>query len=357
MRPLRAYIDLSALRHNLRVLSDRAGAARVMAVVKANAYGHSVRAVLPALSDAPQLAVSCIDEALTLRSLGARQPIVLLEGIFDADEIGVCAREHFVPVIHEPRQLQWLRAAPAERLQAWIKVDTGMHRLGFQPAALDEVILGAQRMPHIDWQGVVSHFACADEEDLDHAARQLRCFEQIVLPEGWQRCLANSAALLRLPQATFDWVRPGLALYGMSPMAGRTAADIGLRPVMRLRTEVLAVRTLRAGECAGYAQGFIAPSSGQLATIAVGYGDGFPRAIRSGAVRVRVGAQTYPLVGRIAMDMALVWLGDAHVNVGDEVVLWGAEHPIEQVAAAAETIPYTLTTMLAERVRREVIDG
>ena len=357
MRPLRAEIDLAALRHNLRELSKRAEPASVIAVVKANAYGHGVAHVLPALSEAPQLAVACIEEALALRALGAAQPIVLLEGIFAADEIALCAREGFIPVIHDLRQLEWLRTQSMYPLKAWLKVDSGMHRLGFQPSDLVESIAAATQLTHIEWLGIVSHFACADEVDNSHALMQLTRLDDVNLPVGWQRCLANSAALLQLENVCADWVRPGLALYGMSPIEGTTAADFGLRPVMRLRTEVLAVRELQAGESAGYGQGFVAPSNGQLATIALGYGDGFPRAIPSGKVMVRINDKAYPLVGRIAMDMALVWLGVDRTLAGDEVLLWGDGHAVELVAEAAQTIPYTLTTMLTARVHREVVNG
>ncbi|MBV7435554.1 alanine racemase [Cardiobacteriaceae bacterium TAE3-ERU3] len=357
MRPLRAEIDLAALRHNLRELSKRAEPASVIAVVKANAYGHGVEHVLPALSEAPQLAVACIEEAVTLRKLGAAQPVVLLEGIFAADEIALCAREDFIPVIHDLRQLEWLRMQSMYPLKAWLKVDSGMHRLGFQPTDMKESIVAAKQLAHIEWLGIVSHFACADEIDHSHALMQLRRLDDLVLPEGWMRCLANSAALLQLDDVCADWVRPGLALYGMSPIADTTAADFGLHPVMRLRTEVLAVRLLQAGESAGYGQGFVAPSHGQLATIALGYGDGFSRTIPSGKVMVRIDDKSYPLVGCIAMDMALVWLGDDRVSPGDEVVLWGDGHAVELVAEAAQTIPYTLTTMLTARVHREVVNG
>lgn len=270
MRPLRALIDVSALRANLHTLQARAGSAQVIAVVKANAYGHGVGNVLPALDDAAQLAVACIEEALQLRQLGAKQPIILLEGIFDIDEIRLCAREHFIPVIHDETQLEWLASLPQYTLDAWLKVDTGMHRLGFLPEVLPEVFNRAKELRHINWQGVVSHFACADEDNLYHAQGQLDTLTDIVLPKNWQWCMANSAGLLRMNQAKLDWVRPGLALYGMSPMAGTIGADFGLKPVMSLVTKVLAVRSLKEGESAGYGQGFTAPESGYLATIAVG---------------------------------------------------------------------------------------
>ena len=328
MRPLVKVIDVAALRHNVRVLRQQAGAAKLVAVVKADAYGHGVANVLPALTDVDGFAVASMDEALQLRQLGVGQPVLLLEGIFAADEAALCARHGFVPCVHSPEQLAWLRGV--DGISAWVKVDSGMHRLGF---------------------------ACADADVLDDARAQLARLDALALPAGWQRCLANSAALFVLPEARADVVRAGLALYGMSPFSDGDAARLGLRPVMSLQTQVLAVRRLQAGDFAGYSHGFQAQVAGNLATIALGYGDGFPRAIQSGAVQLLLNGKCYPLVGRVAMDMALLWLGDDTAAVGDAVLVFGEGNPAERVAAQAGTIPYTLTTMLTARVRAEVVDG
>ena len=353
MRPLWKEVDVAALRHNMRVLAAQAGAARVMTVVKADAYGHGVAALAGALGGAALFAVACMEEALTLRAQGLPQPVVLLEGVFAADELDVCAAEGFEPWLHDGRQLEWYRRAAAKPA-CWLKVDSGMHRLGFAPKDVPQAVAALQGLP---CRGLATHFACADEADLSHAEMQWRAFDALPLPPGWQRTAANSAALFALPQARADWVRPGLALYGMSPFAGRTAADLGLRPVLSLFSEVLAVHFVRRGEGAGYGCGFVAAEDGHLATIALGYGDGFPRAIESGAVRVRIGGATFPLVGRVAMDMALVWLGREAVAPGSRVLVFGGGHPVEGVAAQAGTIPYTLTTMLSPRVHTVVTNG
>ncbi|UJF24301.1 alanine racemase [Suttonella sp. R2A3] len=357
MRPLVKVIDLSALRHNLAHLQTIAGNAQVMAVIKANAYGHGVEAVLPALSEAKQFGVACIEEALELRALGVKQPITLLEGVFSPDELAVCVREALTVIVHNQTQLAWLAEQPQYHLSAWLKIDSGMSRLGFQAREAAEAIAAAQALKHIDWLGLATHFACADEPDNDYSEQQWAQFSAIALPSGWQRCAANSAALLRLPHTHADVVRPGLALYGMSPMAGTTAADHGLRAVMTLRSKILTIRTLQAGEYAGYGCAFRASKTGRLATIALGYGDGFPRKITSGAVFVRINGQLYPLVGRVTMDMALVWLGEDQAAVGDEVVIFGDGHAVEAVAEQAGTIPYTMTTMLTSRPHTEVVDG
>lgn len=353
MRPLWKSVDLAALRHNVRVLAAQAGTAQVVAVVKADAYGHGVAALLPVLREMPCFAVACMEEALALRALGLSQPVLLLEGVFAADELGVCAAEGFEPWLHDGRQLAWYRHA-AVKPTCWLKVDSGMHRLGFAPSEVPQAVAALQGLP---CRGLATHFACADEADLSHAGAQWRAFDALPLPPGWLRTAANSAALFALPQARADWVRPGLALYGMSPFADRTAADLGLRPVLGLHSAVLATHFLARGEGAGYGCGFVAAEDGYLATIALGYGDGFPRAIASGAVRVRIGAATFPLVGRVAMDMALVWLGREALPVGSPVLVFGDGHPVEVVAAQAGTIPYTLTTMLSPRVHTVVKNG
>ena len=353
MRPLVKVIDVAALRHNVQMLRRQAGAAELVAVVKADAYGHGVAAVLPALSDVDGFAVASIDEALQLRQLGAVKPILLLEGIFGAEEVALCAQYGLVPCVHSLEQLSWLRGVNG--LSAWVKVDSGMHRLGFAVDDAARWLPQVLALKQVRWLGVASHFACAD--DLSDARAQLARLDALALPAGWRRCFANSAALFVLPEARADVVRAGLALYGMSPFADGDAARLRLRPVMSLRSQVLAVRRLEAGDFAGYSQGFQAETAGNLATIALGYGDGFPRAIASGAVQVLLNGKRYPLVGRVAMDMALVWLGADSAAVGDAVVVFGEGNPAERVAAQAGTIPYTLTTMLTARVRAEVVNG
>ena len=355
MRPLVKVIDVAALRHNVQRLRQQAGAAALCAVVKADAYGHGVVNVLPALADAASFAVASIDEALQLRQLGVAQPVLLLEGIFGADEAALCAQYGLVPCVHSLEQLQWLRGVAG--ISAWVKVDSGMHRLGFAVDDAARWLPQVLALKQVRWLGVASHFACADADDLGDARAQLARLDALVLPPGWWRCFANSAALFVLPQARADVVRAGLALYGMSPFADGDAARLGLRPVLSLQTQVLAVRRLDAGEFAGYSQGFQAETAGNLATIALGYGDGFPRAIPSGAVQLLLNGKRYPLVGRVAMDMALVWLGADSAAVGDAVVVFGEGNPAERVAAQAGTIPYTLTTMLTARVRAEVVNG
>ena len=265
MRPLVKVIDVAALRHNVQMLRRQAGAAELVAVVKADAYGHGVAAVLPALSDVDGFAVASIDEALQLRQLGAVKPILLLEGIFGAEEAALCAQYGLVPCVHSVEQLQWLRGVAG--ISAWVKVDSGMHRLGFAVDDAARWLPQVLALANVRWIGVASHFACADADDLGDARAQLARLDALALPPGWRRCFANSAALFVLPQARADVVRAGLALYGMSPFSDGDAARLGLRPVLSLQTQVLAVRRLQAGEFAGYSHGFQAQVAGNLATI------------------------------------------------------------------------------------------
>ncbi|SUO94416.1 alanine racemase [Suttonella ornithocola] len=353
MRPLKKVINLAALKHNWSSLAAASGTAEMVAVVKANAYGHDVKTVATALM--PKMyAVASIEEALALRELGVKTPVMLLEGVFTADELSVCAAQGFQPVIHNAEQLSWLKTLIMP-LKAWVKIDSGMHRLGFP--AEQSSISQTSALPHIEWQGIVSHFACADEPDLTYAQQQLAALNALSLPPHWQRSFANSAAIFSLPDARAEWTRPGVLLYGLSPFPNQTAADLGLQAVMTLETQILAIRYIKRGENAGYGQGFQAKEDGYLATIALGYGDGFNRSIESGKVHVRIGENVYPLVGRIAMDMSLVWLGKHVFSVGERVVIFGEEYPAEKLAQQANTIPYTLTTMLTPRVRLEVING
>ena len=238
MRPLVKVIDVAALRHNVRTLRQQAGAAELVAVVKADAYGHGVAAVLPALADVDGFAVASVDEALQLRQLGAVKPILLLEGIFGADEAALCAQYGFVPCVHSPEQLAWLRGVAG--ISAWVKVDSGMHRLGFAVADAASWLPQVLSLKQVRWLGVASHFACADADDLADARAQLARLDSLALPDGWRRCFANSAALFVLPEARADVVRAGLALYGMSPFVDGDAARLGLRPVLSLQTQVLA---------------------------------------------------------------------------------------------------------------------
>jgi alanine racemase len=356
MRPTTAVVDLEALRHNLAEARRRAPGSRVVAVVKANAYGHGAARVLPALAAADMLGVACLEEALVLREAGATRPILLLEGVFGPDELPRCARLGLEVVVHEPGQLRMLELARLGRpLPVWLKVDSGMGRLGFRPEdalAAWRRLAGCAAVADIR---LMSHLAGADEPGDEGTAGQLARLAALDLPGG--RSLANSAGLLAWPEAHGDWVRPGIMLYGASPLAGRTGTEDDLRPVMTLATRLIAVKELRRGEPVGYGGTWRAASGTRLGIAAAGYGDGYPRHAPSGTP-VLVDGRAAALAGRVSMDMLAIDLGPGSTaRVGDPVLLWGDGLPVELVARHAGTIAYELLCGITGRVRVEVRDA
>jgi alanine racemase len=361
MRPATAIIDLAALRHNLAIARARAGRARVVAVVKANGYGHGAARLLPALAEADMLGVACIEEALALREAGARQPILLMEGPFEAGELPLCARLGFEIAVHEHGQLRMLETARLERpLTAWLKLDSGMNRLGFPPAEAGTVLKRLRACAAVA-PGIrlMTHFSSADEPADPVTRAQIDRFAAAAQGQGLERSFCNSAGLLAWPEAHAEWVRPGIMLYGVSPMTGRTGVDEGLQPVMTLKTGLIAVKEVRIGEPVGYSGTWRAPADGRIGIAAMGYGDGYPRHAPSGTP-VLVGGVEAPIAGRVSMDMLAIDLSrHPGVRVGDPVVLWGDGLPAERIAAAAGTIAYELLCGVTgtSRVHVELKDG
>ena len=362
IRLLRAQIDTAALRHNLGTIRAYAPGARVMAVIKANAYGHGLVSTALALADADSFAVARLEEGIALRSSGVRAPIVLLEGIFNAEQLAEAAHHGFELVVHDPLQLKLLEAhRGAERFIVWIKMDTGMNRLGFRPEAFAPALarLRALAVPALELR-VMTHLARADERNESMTGAQIGKFESTLAAagvSGAQRLatsIGNSAGTLGWPRAHGDWVRPGLALYGVSPFAGETAATHGLRPAMTLETTVLTVREVKRGETVGYAGAWRAEHDSAIAILAAGYGDGLPRHLANGTP-VLIGGARHPLVGRVSMDMIAVDVtGVPEVATGSKAVIWGEGLPVEEVAAHADTIPYELLCGMSQRVPLEL---
>lgn len=357
-RAARATLDLGALRHNFERIRSQAPASRLLAVVKANGYGHGLLRVARALPEADGFGVAHIEEALSLREGGIVQPIVLLQGFTDPAEIDVLARQHIETVVHHPEQVRMLeRQPPTPPLGVWLKLDTGMHRLGLGAADADEMHRRLRTCPGVVLRAVLSHLARADEPA--HPFTEQQRAEFLRLSESWDlpRSLANSAAVFSARRYHFDWVRPGLALYGISPFAQGLAGELGLRPVMTLRGQVVAVKALRRGEAVGYGGSWRASRDTRLAIVAVGYADGYPRHAPNGTP-VLLGGRSCSLVGRVSMDMLAVELPpEVSSRLGEEAVLWGEGLPVEGIARAAGTIPYELVCKLTPRVRLEVIDG
>lgn len=352
-RPLIARIDAAALAHNLAVARRAAPHAKILAVIKANGYGHGLLRVARALRAADGFAVLSIDEAALLRGAGYTHPIVLLEGFFHPDELPDIARLRLRPVIHRQDQAEILARARLEhKVDVFLKVDTGMHRLGLTPRRLPDALAALRAAPQVGGVTLMSHFARADD-DPESVARQVAAFraasEGVDLPVS----LANSAAVLRHPDTQRDWVRPGIMLYGASPFADQTGADLGLLPAMILESRLIATQFVRKGEGVGYGAAFVAKRDMQVGVVACGYADGYPRHAGTGTPILVQGRRTRTL-GRVSMDMLFADLSEVPgAHVGSPVTLWGEGLPAEHVAAAAGTIAYELFTALASRVRIE----
>jgi alanine racemase len=351
-----ARIDLDALRHNYLKAVGLAGDARVMAVIKADGYGHGIRDVARALEDlAPKFAVACIEEAMAIRDAGVSVPVVLLQGPHSADDIAVSARENFELVIHSDQQLPWLAGANATPT-LWIKVNTGMNRLGFSPGHLEDVMtfLSSAGL-NSQVTGFVTHFACADDAASDRTAEQTDCFLRALAPwPDLARSLGNSAAHFLEGQALYDWTRPGIMLYGGTPMIGRLGPELGLKPVMTLEAELTSVRTVRAGESVGYGASWTATGDTRMGIVAAGYGDGYPRHAGTDTP-AWLNGRRIRLIGRVSMDMLAVDLTQApDARPGDTVELWGQHVSVDEVAQHAGTIGYELLTGVTARVPRSV---
>ncbi|MEN8170055.1 MAG: alanine racemase [Pseudomonadota bacterium] len=351
MRRTEASLDLAALRHNLQSLRELAPNSRVMAVIKANGYGHGLERVARTLTDTDALGVACIEEAVKLREAGISTPITLLEGFFYADEIPLINQHKLDLVIHHVQQIEILEQQPLSApLRVWLKVDSGMHRLGIRA---DEVRTQWQRLAvisSVEVVGVMTHLANAD--DLNDAAteRQLELFRESCDGLSGERTIANSAGILGWPQSHADWNRPGISLYGISPFIGGRGEQHGLRPVMTLRSELIAVNQLKRGDAIGYGGSWCCPEDMAVGVVAVGYGDGYPRHAKMGTP-VLLNGKRVPLVGRVSMDMITVDLRQQPgAHIGDEVVLWGEGLPVEEIAECAATIPYELLCGVTSRV-------
>lgn len=349
-----ATIHLGALRHNLARLKALAAPSKVMAVVKADAYGHGLERVARALNgDADAFAVAALGDGLRLRAAGHRQRIVVLSGPDSAHDIAEMQRLQLDAAIHHETQLQWLAQADPGlgRLRAWLKIDTGMHRLGFAPQQVAQVHERLCGMKGVDAQiGLLTHFAESEVFDGEQTPAQLACFKEVTRLFDGPRSLSNSAAVLGWPDARGDWVRTGGLLYGLSVVDGKSGADFGFRPAMTLSTRLIAINRVARGERIGYNGTWACPEDMPVGVAAVGYGDGYPRSVAAGTP-VLVGDQRVPLIGRVSMDLITLDLRTAtDAKVGDRVVLWGPQLPVEQVAAQAGTISYELVCGMTRRV-------
>ena len=347
-----AEFDAKALLNNIeRVGALNVNNAEIMAVVKANAYGHGLAFVCKILeSYVDAFAVAALDEALVLRTLLPEKPIVLLSGFYDAEQIEVFQLKHITPLIFNLTQVGWLEASGARDLAVSLKLDTGMGRLGLSRDELPEAIF---RLQSLGFKiTLVSHFASADTPESAQNERQHLAFERVTHVHGLRRSFANSAAIVTRPHDHFDQLRPGIMLYESSPIQGISAASLGLNPVMRLYATLLDVKQLAKGESVGYSATWTAQKSSTIGIVSMGYGDGYPRVLDNMA-HVAIAGKRYPLVGRVSMDSLAIKLDDtARTSIGDRVELWGETISVDEVAGWAGTIAYELFCKLTSRVER-----
>jgi alanine racemase len=352
MRRTEITLDLGALRHNLQRLRAAAPASRVMAAIKANGYGHGLERVARTLADVDGLGVACLEEAVKLREAGITTPITLLEGFYHADELPSICQHALDIVIHHAQQIAILEQQPPDSpLRVWLKVDSGMHRLGVPASEARAQWQRLTAISGVEVIGLMTHLASADDLNDTNTARQLSLFHACCDGLPGERTIANSAGLLGWPQSHAEWNRPGITLYGVSPFIGGRGAQHDLRPVMTLRSELIAVNRLQQGDAVGYGGSWRCPEAMAVGVVAVGYGDGYPRHAAAGTP-VLLHGRRVPLIGRVSMDMLTVDLrGQPDASIGDEVVLWGEGLPVEEIAEYAATIPYELLCGVTGRVR------
>jgi alanine racemase len=358
-RPIQARIDRAALAGNLEEARRLANGARVMAIVKADGYGHGLVRAARALAEADGFGIASLEEALILRDAGIRQPLWLLEGFFESRELPDIARHGVVAVVHHASQLEMLENGRwKDALSVWVKIDTGMHRIGFSPEALPRVLERLADLPGVRCAGLMSHLASADDPADPLTERQRAVFARASAGLELARSLANSAGLVAWPGSRFDWVRPGIMLYGAAPLADGTAGEAQLRPAMTLESRLIAINRFHAGDAIGYGASWTCPEEMNVGVIACGYGDGYPRHAPNGTPVLVEGVRV-PIVGRVSMDMITVDLRAVpQARVGSRAVMWGPQLPVEEVARYAGTIAYELLCEVAVRVPRlEITDG
>ena len=353
MRPAHALIDLNALRHNYLLAKSLSGQ-RALAVIKANAYGHGAVQCAAALAEiADGFAVACIEEALELRAAGVSKPILLLEGWFEADELPLLVEHELRAVVHHEAQLQQLEQADLKGpLHIWLKLDTGMHRVGFSPVEYADIWRRLERSSKVASLTKMTHFSRADEPDTGRTEEQLKVFAEATEGLDGPASLCNSPGVLAWPAAHNDWLRPGIMLYGATPFNFVQAQAEQLQPVMQLESRIIAVRDLPAGEPIGYGSRFVTQRPTRVGVVAMGYADGYPRHAKDGTP-VLVDGQRSRLIGRVSMDMLTVDLTDLpNSGLGSSVRLWGNGLDASEVAAWADSIPYQLFCNLNRVPRR-----
>jgi len=351
-----ATINLQALRHNLQIVRQLAPGSSIVSVIKADAYGHGMLQVADALSESDMLAVARVSEGVLLREAGIIKPILVLEGFFELFEISLAIEHQLDITIHHTRQIDLLEnmeGVADASLGFWLKVDTGMHRLGMSLVEAEKSLTRLQALKCCSGTPVLmTHFANADDINSDYTLNQIKAFRAFSSQYDFPVSLANSAGIIAWPESHQQWVRPGIMLYGASPMLGIKGMDHQLQPVMTLKSQLMAINHLKKDDCIGYGSSWCCPDDMPVGVVAIGYGDGYPRHAVSGTP-VLVNGQRTQIVGRVSMDMVTVDLRGIDTVEGDEVILWGEGLPAEEIAASAGTISYELFCGVTSRVRFE----
>lgn len=355
-RKTRALIDLTALRHNLSVARKLAPNSKILAVIKANGYGHGIEHIGKTLNEADALAVATIGEAIRLRQAGISKPVVLLEGVLRDEELKTVEAYQLDLVVHQQHQIDLLKSYTPPNLVIWLKINTGMNRLGIAPANLQASV---ESLKEIKAKEIIlmTHLANADDRDDAFTQQQIERFTALTLSEDYKKSIANSAGMLHWPGSHLDWNRPGIMLYGVTPFNNGTAEALKLKPVMTLSSELIAINQCKQGDCVGYGGSWCCPEDMPVGVVAIGYGDGYPRHVRDNTP-VLVNGQRCPIVGRVSMDMLCVDLRNSQqAQLGDEVILWGQGLPVKEIADKAGTIAYELLCQVTGRVKYEYLSA
>ncbi|MCF6203967.1 MAG: alanine racemase [Methylococcaceae bacterium] len=351
-----ATINMRSVSHNIKKVREYAPRAKIMAVIKANAYGHGLLSIASELKDVDAFAVARVDEGIRLRKAGFTKRIIILEGFVCEEELQVIIKNNLDVVVHSLEQVDILeKYSTIKKISVWLKHDTGMNRLGFRINEFTSVYQRLMGCSNVNQSiTLITHLSSADTNS-PTTSEQIKIFNESVNNYSAEKSIANSAGIIAWPNSILDWVRPGLMLYGVSPFIENTGKEIGLEPVMSLYSRLIAVKDIEKGETVGYAGTWVSDKKTKIGVVSIGYGDGYPRYAQTGTP-VLINGKRVPLIGRVSMDMITVDLSDQiDVKLGDKVMLWGDGLAVEEIAKYADTIPYTLLCGITPRVEMKKI--